>query len=88
MRACAIIGIILFASLFAVVSGTLSAINSPDGHQGLVEQFNTTAKQMDLARAALFRSTMLSSFRIDTKSHFGLDARAGGCQCSDIDSKW
>ena len=58
------------------------------GDQGLVEQFNTTAKQRDLARAALFRNAILGSVQSDTNSYFGLNARAGMCRCSDIDGKW
>ena len=102
MGGCAIVGIILSLNFVAVsvsVGTTLSSVYSPEDHQGLVERNNTTAKLRGLARqisgldapslsAAFFRNGILRSAQFDTDSSFTLDARAGGCQCSGLSSKW
>lgn len=101
-RAYAVVSIILVLSLLAVyasIGATLSLLYHPDGRQGLVRNDNTTAKLQDCVHrtsgintipstAPRFRNTILGSVQMDTHSNFRLDTRAGGCQCSDIDSKW
>lgn len=99
MRIYAIIGIILYASLFAVVSASLSAICDPNGHQAAVGNVNITGKLADYIHrpsewksrsliAPFHRNAFLGSVRIHTDGYFGLDAHDGGCKCSDANSKW
>ena len=99
LRPCAIIGIILCTSLLAIISASLSAISNPNGHQAAVQHVNTTGKLADCAHrpsglksksflVPLFRNAFIGSVHIDSNSYFDLVARAGGCECSDINSKW
>ena len=82
-----------------LVGATLSSTYSPEEYQGPVEHNNTSVKLREIARqpseldpisltAPLFRNDILGAAWFETDRSFKLDARAGGCQCSGLSSKW
>ena len=102
MQRCAIICIIFSMQLLVVctlVGATFSSTYSPEEYRGPVENNNKPAKLREFTHqtsefyplslsAPFFRNAILGAAQFEIDSLFRLDARAGGCQCSGLSSKW